>query len=130
MPAASPPVPGAAQSQQSAPFGNSPVSGPTPNKGFEAAALKRVGLVVQQLTQLLPMAGANTDLGQAILKAITSLSKHVPSGSVTPADEKASLERQMMANTQNNQQAQQLKQMQAKQQAGGGQQPGAGAAAA
>ena len=108
MPVANPTAPGA--TPQGAPFGQSPVTGPSPNKGFEAAALKRVGLVIKQLNEMFGMAGASSDLGKDILKAMSLLSKHVPSGSVSPADEKASLERQMMANTQNNQQMQALKQ--------------------
>lgn len=100
-----------AQAKQ-APFGQAPVTGPTPNKGFEAAALKRVGLVVKMLTEILPMAGAGSDVGKDILKALNTLAKHVPSGSVTPADEKAEVERRSMANTQNNQQMQALRQSQ------------------
>lgn len=110
MDAASPPAPGA-QGQQ-APFGQSPVTGPTPNKGFEAAALKRVGLVVKQLSELLPLAGAGSDVGKDILKALNILAKHVPSGSVSPADEKGEMERRSMANTQNNAQMQALRQSQ------------------
>ena len=106
-----PPSPAQGQGQQ-APFGQSPVTGPTPNKGFEAAALKRVGLVVKQLTELLQLAGASTDVGKDILKAINMLVKHVPSGSVSPADEKGEMERRSMANTQNNQQMQALRQSQ------------------
>lgn len=110
MPAPAPAAPGA--QGQAAPFGQSPVTGPTPNKGFEAAALKRVGLVVKQLTELLQLAGASTDVGKDILKAINMLVKHVPSGSVSPADEKGEMERRSMANTQNNQQMQALRQSQ------------------
>lgn len=105
-----PTAPGA-QPQQ-APFGQSPVTGPTPNQGFEAAALKRVGLVVKQLTEVLQLAGASSEVGKDILKAINMLVKHVPSGSVTPADEKGETERRAMANTQNNQQMQSLRQSQ------------------
>lgn len=126
MPAANPTAPGA-QPQQ-APFGQASVTGPSPNKGFEAAALKRLGLVVKALNEAFGMAGAGTDVGKDILKAMNLLAKHVPSGAVTPADEKASLERQMMANTQNNQQAQQLKQMQGAQGGQGGPPPQAQAA--
>lgn len=109
MPQTPSPAPGA----QAAPFGQSPVTGPSPNKGFEAAAVKQVGVVVKQLTALLQTAGATSEVGKDVLKALNILTKHVPSGAVTPADERQSLERQMMANTQNNQQAQMLKQMQA-----------------
>ena len=114
MPEANPSAPGAAP--KAAPFGQSPVTGPTPNKGFEAAALKRMGLVVRQLEELLPLAGAGSDVGKDVLKALNILVKHVPSGSVTPADEKAQLERMSMANTQNNAQMQALRQQMMKQQ--------------
>ena len=106
MPVPNPTAPGAPQQP---PFGQSPVTGPTPNKGFEAAALKRVGLVVKQLTDILSLAGATSDIGKDILKAINMLVKHVPSGAVTPADEKANLERMSMQNTQNSQMQQQMK---------------------
>lgn len=119
MVAPPPSAPGA--SGQQAPFGQAPVTGPTPNKGFEAAALKRVGLVVKQLTELLQLADASTDVGKDILKAINMLVKHVPSGSVSPADEKGEMQRRQMANTQNNQQMQALRQSQ--QPPAGGQQP-------
>lgn len=111
-----PPSPGAApQGQakpQQPPFGASPATGPTQNKGYEAAALQRLGVVVKQLEQLLPMAGASSELGKDVLDALRKLTKHVPSGSVTPAAEKGQLERTMMANTQNNQQMQALRQSQ------------------
>lgn len=113
-----PPAPGA-QAQQ-APFGQSPATGPTPNKGFEAAALKRVGLVTKQLTELLQLADASTDLGKDVLKALNMLVKHVPSGSVSPADEKGEMQRRQMANTQNNQQMQALRQSQQTPQGGAG----------
>jgi|SRR6185312_1494246 len=108
MPETTPSAP--AGQPKAAPFGQSPVTGPTPNKGFEAAALKRMGLVVRQLEELLPLAGAGSDIGKDVLKALNLLVKHVPAGSVTPADEKAQLERMSMANTQNNQQMQALRQ--------------------
>ena len=114
---APPPSAPGAQGQQ-APFGQAPVTGPTPNKGFEAAALKRVGLVVKQLTELLQLADPATDIGKDVLKAINMLVKHVPSGSVSPADEKGEMQRRQMANTQNNQQMQALRQSQ-QPQAGG-----------
>ncbi len=109
-------------SSQQPPFGQSPVTGPTPNKGFEAAAAKRVGLVIKQLTDTLSLAGATSDLGKDILKAINMLVKHVPSGSTTPGDERANIERMSMQNTQNSQMQQQMRQQM--------QQPGGQAAAA
>lgn len=126
--AANPTAPGA--QPKAAPFGQSPVTGPSPNKGFEAAALKRAGLVVKQLNEMLGMVGVGTDIGKDVLKAMNLLAKHVPSGSVTPADEKVALERQMMNNTQNNQQQQMLKQQMLKQQMQQAQQGGQQQAAA
>jgi hypothetical protein len=79
-----------------------------------------MGVVIKQLTDVLQMVGAGSDLGKDVLKAMSILTKHVPSGSVTPADERNQLERQMMQNTQNTQQSAQLKQQMAQpqQQAG------------
>lgn len=72
--------------------------------------MKRVGLAIKQLTETLQLADATTDLGRDIVKAIGMLTKHIPSGSVTPADEKANLERMQMQNTQNSQMQQSMKQ--------------------
>lgn len=90
--------------------------------------MKRVGLVVKQLTEVLQLAGATSDIGKDILKAINMLVKHVPSGAVTPADEKASIERMSMQNTQNSQMQAQMKQGAAQGAAQGGQPPQAAAA--
>jgi hypothetical protein len=100
------------------PMGVSQVTGPTPNRGYEAAGLQRLGMVVKTLTEALPLLGAGSDAGQAVLKALSSLSKFVPSGAVTPAAERNNLESMMMRNQQQNQQ------LQAARQGGGG---GAGA---
>jgi hypothetical protein len=83
--------------------------GSTPNKGYEAA-------------------GLGSDVGKAVLDALSKLVKFVPSGSVTPAAQKNTIEAQMRAMAQNNQQMQALQQM--RQQGAQGQgQPGQGAAA-
>src|SRR5262249_23325901 len=107
------------------PMGSSPATGPTPNKGFEAAGLQRLGLVIKQLTDLLPQVGVGSDVGKDVLKALNSLAKHVPSGSSTPGAERTNIERMAMANSQNNSMMQQLRQNAAK---GGGGAPGAAAA--
>lgn len=114
-------TPAAAPQQQSAPpFGASPVTGPTQNKGYEAAAAQRLGLVVKQLEELIPLAGAASDIGKACLDALNKLVKYVPSGSVTPASAKNNVEQMAMRNAQNNQQMQAIRQ-----QSQGQQQPGA-----
>jgi hypothetical protein len=87
--------------------------------------MQRLGLVIQQLQEILPQVGASSDAGQAVLKALTSLSKFVPPGSVTPAAQKQQLERMAQAQQQGNQQMQALQQqrMGAQGNAPGGGQP-------
>lgn len=104
-------------------MGASPATGPTPNKGFEAAGLQRLGVVIKQLEQLVPMLGAGSEPGKAVLDALRSLSKHVPTGSVTPASERSNIDRMAMQNSQQNAMMQRMRQQQAQ-----GGQPGAAAA--
>ena len=115
-------TPGAAPQQQQAPFGQSPATGPTPNKGFEAAAAQRLGLVIKQLEELISMSGATSEVGQAALKMLNIGVKLVPAGSVTPAAQKNQIESMAMKNAQQNQQMQALNAQQAGGQ--GGAQPG------
>ena len=111
------PTPGAPQPQQQ-PAGVSQATGPTPNKGYEAAAAQRLGLVIKQLEELVSLAGATSEVGQAALKMLNIGVKLVPAGSVTPASAKNGIENMAMKNAQQNQQMQALK----AQQAGGAQQ--------
>ena len=107
-------------------MGSTPATGPTPNKGFEAAGLQRLGLVVKQLEQLVPMFGSGSEPGKAVLEALNKLAKHVPSGAATPGAERTNIDRMAMQNAQNNSAMQQMRQ----QQAGGAQpKPAMGAAA-
>lgn len=119
-------APAAAPQQQQAPFGQSPATGPTPNKGFEAAAAQRLGMVIKQLEEIIGTAGATSEIGQAALKMLNIGVKMVPPGSVTPASAKNNIEQMAMKNTQQAQQMAQLKQQGAQ---GGapGAQPGAAA---
>lgn len=103
--------PGGAPPQQ-APFGTSGATTPTPNLGYEAAALQRLGSVVKQLEDLIPLAGVTTELGIAVLDTLKKLVKFVPPGSITPAAEKNQIEQMMMKNVANNQQVQALRQSQ------------------
>ena len=107
-PAANPP-----QAQGAPPFGSSAAAQPTPNRGYEAAGLQRLGLIIHQLQEILPQVGAGSDVGQAVLKSLTSLSKFVPPGSVTPAGQKQQIEQMMQKQAQNNQQMQALQQQRA-----------------
>ena len=109
------PTPGAPQPQQP-PAGVSQATGPTPNKGYEAAAAQRLGLVIKQLEELVSLAGATSEVGQAALKMLNIGVKLVPAGSVTPASAKNNIEQMAMKNAQQNQQMQALKAQQGGQQ--------------
>jgi hypothetical protein len=103
--------------------------GSTPNKGYEAAGLQKLGVVVKQLESLLPEVGAGSDIGKAVLDALSKLVKFVPSGSVTPAAQKNAIEAQMRQHAQGNQQMQAIQQMRQQQAQPQGQGQGQGAAA-
>lgn len=69
-------------------------------------------MLVKKMETLLPMLGASSEPGQAVLKALNSLVKFVPAGSVTPAAQKNSIEAQLRQQAQGNQQMQAIRQMQ------------------
>jgi hypothetical protein len=117
-------VPGQSQQPQ-APFGSTPAVSPSPNRGHEAAGLQKLGVALQSLTDALPLVGASSEPGQAILDMIKKLAKFVPPGTMTPAANRNQLEATAMKQGQNNQQMQALKAMQAGGQQGkpGGAQP-------
>lgn len=106
-------VPGA---QQQAPFGSSGATGPTPNRGYEAAGLQRLGSVVKQLEELIPLLGSSSEAGQEVLKSLNRLAKFVPAGSVTPAAERNNIQQMASRNAQQDQQLKMLQQQ--RQQAG------------
>ncbi len=108
------------------PFGTSPATGPTENRGMEMAGLQQLGVVIKALERILPLVGAASDSGKDVLKALNSLSKHVPAGSVTPAAEQNQLQQAQIRSVQAGQQAAQLRQQQA--QPGGAAPPQAAAA--
>ena len=86
------------------------MTGPTPNKGYEANAIQRVSLLVKQMAEILPQIGATSDLGQALMKAMQGLSKHFTPGTSSNAAEKNAIEKMAITNQQNGQMQQQLKQ--------------------
>lgn len=100
-----PPIPG----QQQAPFGQSNATSPSPNLGYEAAGLQKLGSIIKQLEQVIPLLGATTDGGKAALDALNKLVKFVPPGSVSPASDRNNLEQALMTNVQNNAQVQALR---------------------
>lgn len=124
------PAGGAAPSEGKQPFGNSQVTQPTQNAGYEAAAMQRVGVVIKQVQDIMQLVGAGSEMGKKLLKALNTLVDLAPAGNVSNASERNMLEQSLMRNTQNGQQQQMLKQQQAKQASGGGAgAPAAGAAA-
>lgn len=90
-------------------MGSSPVTGPTPNKGYEAAVTQKLGLVIKQLTDMFGMTGPGSPQGKAILKAISDLSKLVEPGAVSPGSERNALEQMMLKNAQQTQALSSLK---------------------
>lgn len=125
MPVPAPAAPGG--QPPAPPFGSTPATGATPNKGYEAAGLQKLGGVIKQLEMLLPEVGASSDIGKDVLKALSSLTKWVPAGSTTPAAQKNNIEAQQRQMAQNNQQMQAIQQMRARMAQG---QQGQGQAAA
>lgn len=115
------PTPSSAPQGQpaAAPMGASQATGPTPNRGFEAAGLQKMGMVVKMLEEIIATSGAVSEVGKAALECLNKLVKLVPPGSVSPAAQKNNIDQMAMKNSQNNQQMQQLK----AQQAQGQQQP-------
>ncbi len=104
-------------------MGTSPVTQATPNKGYEAAGLQQLGVVLKKLESLVPLFGSTSEPGKAVLECMKKIAPFVPDGSVTPAAEKNSLQQQMEKNAQNNQQMAAMRQGGAP----GGAPPGAGA---
>lgn len=125
------PVPGApgGQPPPQPPFGSTPATGSTPNKGYEAAGLQKLGVLVKQMETMLPELGASSDAGKVVLECLNKLVKFVPAGSVTPAAQKNSIEAQQRMMAQNNQQMQAVQQMRQKMAGGQGGAPQPGAAA-
>lgn len=96
---------------------------PSPNRGLQSKGLTQVQTAVRILEQALPLLGADTEPGKDVMKALTSLSKHIPAGSTSPGVERTGLQ-QMMQQQRQDQPQQAL--MKALSQGGGA--PGAGAA--
>ena len=99
--------------------------GATPNKGFEAAGVQKLGVIVKELESLVPMVGATSEVGKAVLDALGKLAKHIPTGAVSPASQRNVMQDMMMKAQQNGQMQQQLD----KQRAGGGGAPAQAGAA-
>lgn len=93
---AQPQPPSGAQPGQP-PFGSSPATGPTQNKGQEAAAVKILAVATDGLMLAAQMVGPTSESGRGILEAIQKLAKLVPPGSVTPQDKMKVMQQLAMA---------------------------------
>ncbi len=103
--------------------------GATPNKGFEAAGVQKLGVIVKELETLIPMVGATSEVGKAVLDALGKLAKHIPTGAVSPASQRNVMQDMMMKAQQNGQMQQQLDKQRAQPPGGGGAPAPAGAPA-
>ena len=77
--------------------------------------------MVNQLTEMLPLVGATSEMGTMIMDTIKKFAKHVPPGASTPASERNNIQQMGMKNAQNMQMMQQMRPGAPPQ---GGQQPG------
>jgi hypothetical protein len=83
------------------PVGNAGgVTLPAANRGLQAKGLTQVQTAVRILEQALPLLGADSDPGRDVIKALTSLSKHIPPGSTSPGVERTGLQTMMQQQRQ------------------------------
>lgn len=125
-PGAAQAAPGAA-TQGQPPIGSSPATQPVANRGMQAAGLAKVQVAVHILESVLPMLGAGSEAGKAVLDSLNKLSKHVAPGSISSGVEQNGLQEMLMKLRQN---APQIAAMRAGQPAGAGQPPAPGGAPA
>ena len=90
------PQAGAGTAPGQPPFGSSQVQAPTPNRGLQAKSMEKVKVAVRLLELALPELGASTPQGQAVMKAITSLSRQVGQGAPGGGVEKSELQSLML----------------------------------
>lgn len=91
------------------------------------AGLQKLGVLVNSLSELIPMLGASSPAGQDLLDTVKKLAKHVPPGTASPAQGGNQIQRMATQNAQSGQAIAALKNQQAQQ--GGGAPPSAAAAA-
>lgn len=100
--------------------------GSTPNKGFEAAGLQKLGVLVKELESLVPMFGVSSEIGKAVFDALGKLAKHIPTGSVSPASNRNVVQDMLLKAQQNGAMQKQLDGQRAQGGAPAPAQPGAG----
>lgn len=118
------PTPGPAVEQGGAP-GTPPAMGaggasmPTPDAGAEAAALGQLAWVLRGMEEILPLVGANSAIGEALVPMIQKLGKMIPPGGGSPGIERNALDQMQQQQQQEQPMLQRLRAMGAGGQAGG-----------
>lgn len=97
---------------------------PTPNRGLQANAIAQLTHCIRIMEKALPMVGVETEMGKDVMKALTTLSKHIAPGSGSPGVEQNALMQMMMQQKQD----QPMQQLMRAQGGGQGQSPAPGAA--
>lgn len=92
--------------------------------------MAKLGLIVRLLEQIVPLLGAGTEAGKDVLKSLTTLSKHVPPGAVSPGVESSALQKLQMMQKQQTPQIAAMRAAMAQKAGGGGEAPPAPPAAA
>ena len=82
--------------------------------------MSRLSVIVRLMEETIPLLGVGSEPGQALLKALNSLAKHVPPGAVTPGVQRSTMERLL---AQQKQQGPQIAAMRAGQPMPGGAPP-------
>jgi hypothetical protein len=67
---------------------------------MEAAGLARLSVVVRLLEEVVPLLGVSTPPGKDVIRALNTLSKHIPAGSVPPGVQQSTLQALMQRNQQ------------------------------
>lgn len=117
-----PPMQGAPPGgQKGPPFGASPATQQTPNRGSEAKAMQMLAMAGKFLDQAYASAGGTSELGQQLHKIVGQINKLIVPGASSPASERNAMEEAQMKAAQNNQQMQQLRQQRMQAMQGGGQ---------
>lgn len=81
-------------------MGPTPGTTPVPNAGLHAAGLALIGKIVKGMEMAVPLVGSQSDAGQALLKALTSLGKFIQPGEGSPGVEKTEQDRMQLMQRQ------------------------------
>ena len=103
-----------------APFGSTPVTSPSANRGHEAAGMQKLGVVLQLLQEVQHLFGPGSEQWKMVHDMVGKLAKLIPAGAVGPAGQRNQLEQMAQKQGQQNQQMQMLRAQQAKAAQGGG----------